>query len=54
MAKIVATLKAKDAMNAEIKTSGLYIHLTGRYIWIMKLRRIWAIIREKVGDNKPI
>jgi len=53
MAKTIATLKAKDAKLAEIEaTIHVAAHVTRWYIWMFKLRNIWAIIRVKVErDN---
>lgn len=44
-------LNGKHALNHKVQ-GVLYVDLkvTKRYIWIMKIRYIWAVIRAKVGE----
>lgn len=46
------TLGAKAAMRGPAVTAQVTVNVivTRRYIWIMKLRYIWAIVRMKVGE----
>lgn len=45
------TMTGKHALDGEIKgVFHLEVKLSKRYIWIMKLRYIWAVIRAKVGE----
>ena len=49
MAKIMATLGVSDAIRIGTKaTIQAEIHMTRRYIWMLKLQYIWAVIRAKV------
>lgn len=45
------TLQGKHAFNEKVD-GVVYVDLkvTKPYIWIMKLRYIWAVIRAKVGE----
>ena len=49
-----ATLGAKAAMKTEVGTVTLEVtvRLTKPYIWIMKCRYIWAVIRAKVNEQE--
>ena len=51
--KLDATLGAKAALKNEIGTVTLEVtvHLTKPYIWIMKCRYIWAVIRAKTKES---
>lgn len=45
------TMTGKHAFQSEIKgTIRVNVKMTKRYIWIMKMRYIWAVIRAKVGE----
>lgn len=48
-------LGAKAAMKSPMATAELTVNvtMTRRYIWIMKLRYIWAIIRAKIKVTSP-
>ncbi len=49
MSKYAVEMGAKDAMIGDLKgTVHLEVKLTRRFIWMMKLRYIWAVIRAKV------
>jgi hypothetical protein len=51
MAKTVATLKGKDAIQIDAKSTFQFeVKLTRSYIWIIKLKMIWSIIKAKVGE----
>ena len=53
MAKVTFVANGKQALNRNIKIEGVVhvdLKVTKSYIWIMKLRYIWAVIRAKVGE----
>ena len=50
---IKTELGAKAAMGQDIDIKGtvwIEAHMTRRFIWMMKLRYIWAVIRARVGE----
>ena len=50
--KPVFTLGAKHALDKQITaTITLTAKMTRRYIWMLKLKYIWAVIRAKVNNN---
>ncbi len=53
MAGVKMTLGAKAAMSKNIDIKGT-VHIeatmTRRFIWLMKLRYVWAVIRARVGE----
>lgn len=51
MADVKFTLGTKAAMHGNINaTVHIETTMTRRYIWMMKLRYIWAVIRARVGE----
>lgn len=49
--KVTATLGVSAAKSATVHaTINVDVKVTRRYIWMFKLKYIWAIIRAKVGE----
>lgn len=51
MRRSIYTVGAKEARTGEVHAvMHLEVGISRRYIWVMKLRYIWAIIRAKPAD----
>ncbi len=54
MSKLTMTLGAKAARDKKFNVTATVevdLRMTRRFIWMMKLRHIWAIIRAKVAHE---